>query len=42
MKNQEKRLYEGMYILNESLSEEASKKALGQITGLIEENNGEV
>lgn len=42
MKNQQKRLYEGMYILSASLSEEAMKKALGRITGLIEEHGGEV
>lgn len=42
MKNQQKRLYEGMYILNASLSEDALKKALSRITDLIEEHGGEV
>ncbi len=42
MKNQNKRLYEGMYILSASLSEEALKKGLGRITNLIEGHGGEV
>jgi len=42
MKNQQKRLYEGMYILNASLSEDAQKKALSRITDLIEEHGGEI
>lgn len=42
MRSQEKRLYEGMYILNASLSEEAMKKALGRITDLIGERGGEI
>ena len=40
MKKQEHRLYEGMYILNASLSEEALKKALERITSTIEGNGG--
>lgn len=42
MKNQQKRLYEGMYILSASLSEEAMKKALARITDLVEEHGGEI
>lgn len=42
MKDQEKRIYEGMYILSASLSEEAIKKALSRITDLIEQHQGEV
>ena len=42
MKDQEKRIYEGMYILSASLSEEAIKKALSRITDLIEQHEGEV
>jgi small subunit ribosomal protein S6 len=42
MKKESKRLYEGMYILNASLSEDALKKALERITRTIEENGGEV
>ena len=42
MKYREKRLYEGMYILNASLSEEAMKKALSRITDLIQQYDGEV
>lgn len=42
MKNQQKRLYEGMYILSASLSEDAQKKALSRITDLIEEHGGEI
>lgn len=37
-----KRLYEGMYILNATLSEEARKKALDKITTAILEEKGEV
>jgi len=36
------RLYEGMYILSASLSEEALKKALERITKTIEENSGQI
>ena len=42
MKNKQKRLYEGMYILSASLSEDAQKKALMRITDLIEEHEGEI
>ncbi len=42
MKDQHKRLYEGMYILSASLSEEALKKGLGRIASLIESHGGEV
>ncbi|MGE0832631.1 MAG: 30S ribosomal protein S6, partial [Simkaniaceae bacterium] len=42
MKKESKRLYEGMYILNASLSEEALKKALERITKTIEESGGEI
>ncbi|MEM8727496.1 MAG: 30S ribosomal protein S6 [Chlamydiota bacterium] len=42
MSKKELRLYEGMYILNTSLSEEALKKALERITKTIEENGGEI
>ncbi|MGE0832453.1 MAG: 30S ribosomal protein S6, partial [Simkaniaceae bacterium] len=41
-KKESKRLYEGMYILNASLSEEALKKALERITNTIEESGGEI
>jgi len=37
-----KHLYEGMYILNATLSDEAVKKALSRITSAIEEKGGEV
>lgn len=37
-----KQLYEGMYILNPTLSEEARKKALERITGGISARGGEV
>lgn len=39
---QQKRLYEGMYVLNASLSEDALKKALNRITHLIEQHGGEI
>ncbi len=42
MKHRETRLYEGMYILNASLSEEAMKKSLSRITDLIEQYDGEI
>ena len=42
MSKKRTRLYEGMYILSASLSEEALKKALERITKTIEENNGEI
>ncbi|MDJ0651588.1 MAG: 30S ribosomal protein S6 [Simkaniaceae bacterium] len=42
MSKKELRLYEGMYILSASLSEEALKKALERITKPIEENGGEI
>lgn len=42
MSKQELRLYEGMYILNASLSEGALKKALERITKTIEESGGEI
>lgn len=42
MSNKELRLYEGMYILNASLSEDALKKALERITKTIEESGGEI
>ena len=35
-------LYEGMYILNATLSEDARKKALDRITSSISERGGEV
>ncbi len=41
MKNQ-KQLYEGMYILNAALSEEAIKKAIERITSAIEAHGGEI
>lgn len=37
-----KHLYEGMYILSATLSEDARKKALDKITGTIEQYAGEV
>lgn len=37
-----KHLYEGMYILNATLSDEAVKKALGRISSAIEEKGGEI
>ncbi|MEM7174533.1 MAG: 30S ribosomal protein S6 [Chlamydiota bacterium] len=42
MKKQHPRLYEGMFILNASLSEDAMKKALEKISGAIEERGGEI
>ena len=42
MTKKELRLYEGMYILSASLSEDALKKALERITKTIEENDGEI
>ncbi len=41
MTKEESRLYEGMYILSASLSEDALKKALERITKSIEEKGGE-
>ena len=41
-KKERKQLYEGMYILNSTLSEEATKKALDKIIGGITEKGGEV
>lgn len=35
-------LYEGMYILNPTLSEDARKKALDRITGGITQSGGEI
>ena len=42
MKKQTKNLYEGMYIFNASLSEEAMKKALERISSSIEGYGGEI
>lgn len=42
MTTDKKRLYEGMYILNATLSEESRKKALDKITSGIEEKDGEI
>ena len=42
MTTKENRLYEGMYILSASLSEDALKKALERITKPIEESGGEI
>lgn len=42
MKKQSKNLYEGMYIFNASLSDDAMKKALERITSSIEEHGGEI
>jgi small subunit ribosomal protein S6 len=42
MTTKELRLYEGMYILNASLSEDALKKSLERITSTIEGNGGEI
>ncbi|NGX63605.1 MAG: 30S ribosomal protein S6 [Candidatus Anoxychlamydiales bacterium] len=36
------RLYEGMYIINSNLSEDARNKALEKITKAIEEKKGEI
>ena len=42
MSKKQSRLYEGMYILNASLSEDALKKALDRITKAIKDNGGEI
>lgn len=42
MKGKRSRLYEGMYILNATLSEDARKKALAKITNSITEKGGEI
>ncbi len=42
MKKEKKYLYEGMYIINATLSEEARKRALDKITNGIIERGGEV
>tara|TARA_B100000674_G_C37415310_1_gene722529 strand:- start:43 stop:384 length:342 start_codon:yes stop_codon:yes gene_type:complete len=42
MKKQNKNLYEGMYIFNPSLSEDAIKKALHRISSSIEGFGGEI
>lgn len=42
MIRERKRLYEGMYIINSNLSEDARKKALEKITSSIEEKKGEI
>ncbi len=42
MKRQKKQLYEGMYILSSTLSEEAQKRALDKITSGITERGGEI
>ena len=42
MRQERKRLYEGMYILSATLSEEARKKALEKILNLVDERQGEV
>lgn len=42
MTHERKRLYEGMFILNSNLSEDARKKALEKITKVIEDNKGEI
>ncbi|NGX55296.1 MAG: 30S ribosomal protein S6 [Chlamydiae bacterium] len=42
MKEETKQLYEGMYILNATLSSDARKKALERITKGITESGGEV
>lgn len=42
MQKQEKRLYEGMFILSSSLSEEALKKALDRVIKTIEGHAGEI
>lgn len=39
---EQKHLYEGMYILNATLSEEARKKALERITSGIADRGGEI
>ncbi|KPK32058.1 MAG: 30S ribosomal protein S6 [Chlamydiae bacterium SM23_39] len=42
MEKKRNRLYEGMYILNSSLSEEALKKSIKKITETITKKGGEV
>jgi len=42
MTKERKRLYEGMYIINSNLSEDARKKALDKITTTIEDKEGEI
>jgi small subunit ribosomal protein S6 len=42
MSKETKHLYEGMYILSATLSEDARQKALERITSSITESNGEV
>lgn len=42
MKVKRSRLYEGMYILNSTLSEDARKKALAKITDGISDKGGEI
>jgi small subunit ribosomal protein S6 len=42
MKKERKYLYEGMYIINSTLSEEARKRALDKITNGIIERGGEI
>ena len=42
MKREEKKLYEGMYIFNASLSEEAMNKALQRIAKTVEDEGGEI
>ncbi|HSW86865.1 MAG TPA: 30S ribosomal protein S6 [Rhabdochlamydiaceae bacterium] len=42
MSKQKKHLYEGMYILSATLSEDARQKALERITSSISERDGEV
>lgn len=42
MKNKHLRLYEGMFILTASLSEEAMKKAVDKLSSVIEEKGGEI
>ncbi|NGX56246.1 MAG: 30S ribosomal protein S6 [Candidatus Anoxychlamydiales bacterium] len=42
MSKERNRLYEGMYIINASLSEDARNKALKKITDAIEEKKGKI
>ena len=42
MKQEKQNLYEGMYIISATLSEEARKKALEKITNGITERGGEI
>jgi small subunit ribosomal protein S6 len=42
MNKERNRLYEGMYIINASLSEDARQKALKKITDAIEEKKGKI